>query len=185
MCRTLLHKGKFQMNVKAKSFLSVLLLTLLTVTLASCTQKVNFYFDSNGGSSVESIKTDGKSILWPDAPTKDGFSFAGWYYDNDTFENAFPVNMFHSSMFLNDTTLYAKWEVINYTISYQLNGGELVDNPTVYNIETTTFSLLDPYKAGQTFAGWYDNEGFSGSKVISIQKGTYEDLILYAKWIAN
>jgi len=67
-------------------------------------------FESNGGSSVESI-TQGyeTAVTLPEVPTKDGFGFVGWYFDNYTFENQFTDG---SKMPLNGVTLYAKWETV-------------------------------------------------------------------------
>ena len=75
---------------------------------------------------------------------------------------------------------------ITYDIEYVLNGGKNNDNnPTTYTIETNTLSLYNPTKTfGATFAGWYTNSAFiEESKVTAIEKGTYGDITLYAKWL--
>ena len=55
-------------------------------------------------------------------------------------------------------TVYAIWNPINYTISYNLNGGS-ANNKSSYNIETDTFTLSNPTKTGYTFAGWTGSNG--------------------------
>ena len=64
-------------------------------------------FDSNGGSKVEDQKDllPSDLVSEPNAPTREGYKFDGWYYDNNTFKNKvrFP---FETSK---DLTIYAKW----------------------------------------------------------------------------
>jgi len=64
-------------------------------------------FDSNGGSPVESQTVDfGGKLTKPADPTKEGHTFAGWYIDNETFENTWD---FENDIVTGDMTLYAKW----------------------------------------------------------------------------
>ena len=75
---------------------------------------------------------------------------------------------------------------ITYDVEYVLNGGKNNENnPKSYTIETNTLSLYNPTKTfGATFAGWYTNSAFiEESKVTAIEKGTYGDITLYAKWL--
>lgn len=94
------------------------------------TVKDNFtvQFDTNGGSEVAPVVVEeGSVITAPVSPDKDGYSFDGWYLDNETFEQKFdftsPVN--------DNVTLYAKWVEIG-TASGSYSG---VD---VYNITALT-----------------------------------------------
>jgi|GEM_PF-2591115 len=63
------------------------------------------HFDSNGGSFVKDILyIKGDDIALP-TPTKSGFSFAGWYYDNETF-----LNRCNSVLEISEeVTLFGKW----------------------------------------------------------------------------
>jgi uncharacterized repeat protein (TIGR02543 family) len=64
-------------------------------------------FNSNGGTSVNTITQDFNTPLTqPSNPTRLGYSFLGWYADNNTFNNAYT---FSASMPSESTTLYAKW----------------------------------------------------------------------------
>ena len=81
--------------------------------------------------------------------------------------------------------LYAKWTIIDYTITYNLDGGACSGgscSPTSYNIESATITLPIPTKTGYTFGGWYDNSGLSGTAVTDIQHGSTGNVPLYAKW---
>lgn len=76
-------------------------------------------------------------------------------------------------------------KLINYTITYNLNGGS---NPSgtvsTYTIEKAV-SLPTPTKSGYTFAGWFTSSNFSGSKVTTIAKGSTGNRTFYAKWNAT
>lgn len=69
-------------------------------------------FNSNGGSDVSNIiKEAGESITEPTAPIKAGYTFDGWYIDNNTFENKFTFSTMPEESF----TLYANWTEYLYT----------------------------------------------------------------------
>jgi uncharacterized repeat protein (TIGR02543 family) len=100
-----------------------LVLGLISVLLLSaCTNSVEFTinFDSNGGSEVSSIKTDGKSsITLPNDPIKDGYTFGGWYWDNNTFNRPFTANSLLEEPISSNMTVYAKWtESIDVLIAH-------------------------------------------------------------------
>ena len=85
---------------------------------------------------------------------------------------------------IGDIKLYAKWELINYSITYNTNGGENASiNPISYNIETEIIKLKNPRRSGYIFLGWYKTPDFTDNKIETISCGT-SDLILYAKWCA-
>ena len=109
-------------------------------------------------------------------PTKAGYNFVGWY-DNAEFYNQ-PITVIEQ-MENEHIQLFAKWEKVDYTIEYNLNGGtNHIDNPLVYNIETDTITLLPATKAYYVFDGWYIGD----IKVDTIQKGTIGNQILTAKY---
>lgn len=107
----------------------------------NCKKQLNYknkeytaIFDSNGGSVVDSIKGvfDGL-ISKPANPQKQGFTFAGWYIDNNTFENEFFTlsNGTVAKMPIGGITVYAKWEQVedntfteNQVIYRDLGNGE-------------------------------------------------------------
>ncbi|MBQ2768377.1 MAG: leucine-rich repeat protein [Clostridia bacterium] len=127
-------------------------------------------FNGNGGrlisgKEIQTVKYGGSVT----APTfeRNGYTFNS--YDNTNYTNI-------SESF----TVTANWEIINYTIAYDLNDGVLVDgqNPTSYTVETDTITLYNPRKANCGFLGWYQGN----QKVESIAKGSFVDWNLVAKW---
>ena len=71
------------------------------------------------------------------------------------------------------------WNLLNYSISYNLQGGSVSGNPSTYTIETNTFTLKNPTRTGYTFTGW---TGSSSGKTISVPKGTTGNLSFTANW---
>ena len=99
-------------------------------------------FDSAGGSAIPSITAAyGAALSAPTAPTKDGYTFAGW-------SPAFPA-----TMPLGGATLVAQWTPKNYTVTFDTDGGSAVASITAaYGAALTTPAA--PTKDGYTFAGW-------------------------------
>ena len=94
----------------------------VTVTQQNYNTVHTVIFDSNGGSNVtEQAIYDGSCAYEPEAPTREGYVFDGWYADNE-LTNAYDF----STPVTGDTTLYAKWTRISVSIS--LDGGDYDDN---------------------------------------------------------
>lgn len=132
-------------------------------------------FDTNGGSEVASITQDYDTLITsPENPTRLGYTFNGW-------DKALPT-----SMPAENVTLKATWLKISYTITYETNGGvNHLSNPTQYDVETPSFSLLEPTKLGYTFMGWFEDVNHSGNPIETINASRTEDVVLYAKWSIN
>jgi len=82
-------------------------------------------------------------------------------------------------------TLYPKWKIIDYNITYILNAENATnnkDNKKTYRVNQNV-SLKDPARPGYTFGGWFDNEDLSGEPVTMIKQGSTGDKTFYAKWI--
>ena len=82
-------------------------------------------------------------------------------------------------------TIYVNWTPVNYTITYNLDGGTQTNPKTSYNIETATFTLVNPTKTGYTFAGWTGSNGTTPQTSVSITKGTTGNKTYTANWTAN
>src|SRR5690554_3394964 len=138
-------------------------------------------FDSNGGSPVTAITQDyATTVSKPTDPTKVGYTFAGWYSDSN-LSTAYTF----TTMPAEDIILYAKWNIITYSINYELDGGlNHLSNPSSYTIETNTIILSAPTKERYTFEGWYSDSNFT-NYVSEITIGSIGNLTLYAKWTLN
>jgi len=112
-------------------------------------------------------------------PTKTGYTFSGWYTEN-TFSNIITTVTKGST---GDKSLYAKWTPVDYTITYNLDGGTNdSSNPVKYTIESEGITLANPTKTGYIFDGWYTENTFENKKT-DIYQGSTGDITLYARWV--
>ena len=136
-------------------------------------------FEENGGSTVADITQNyATAVTKPADPTKTGHTFGGWYSDSGcttpyTF-NTMPAT---------DITLYAKWTINQYTISFEENGGSTVADIT-QNYATTVTKPADPTKTGYTFSGWFTDNGTFENE-FTFDTMPLDGITLYAKWTPN
>ena len=163
---------------KAKFLVAILFIGLLAGCGCISQGESSIDFDSNGGTNVEAITQDsGTDVLEPSSPTREGYTFDGWHSDKE-LNTVYTFTVMPSE----NITLYAAWDIINYDISYSLDGGVEGSNPSTYTIETTTITLEEPTKEGYTFLGWYDNAAFTGTPITEIPLGTIGNITIHAKW---
>ncbi|MHC0037605.1 InlB B-repeat-containing protein [Pseudoneobacillus sp. C159] len=139
---------------------------------------VSFHVD--GGSAVPNqLVNHGGNAVEPTPPTKQGHTFAGWYTDN-TFKTVFD---FKNNAITSNTTIYAKWNINQYTVNFDSNGGSPVA-PITANYNTTIAQPPQPTKIGYTFNGWFKETGFITEWNFASDKVT-GNTTLYAKWTIN
>jgi len=163
--------------MKSNKLVVVLFLLFLAVFLVSCnnSQPITIEFDSMGGSEVASITLDGTTVQLPDAPVKAGYTFAGWF-----FEEEFIQQLEEDMAIEGSVRVYAKWVPTQYAINFN-TGSNPIDAIT-YTIESDDITLPQPVeRENYTFLGWYDAPQ-GGSQIQNVAKGTYGDINLYAKW---
>ncbi|CAM4487163.1 putative repeat protein (TIGR02543 family) [Paenibacillus endophyticus] len=136
------------------------------------------HFNVNGGSEIVNKKVaQGELLAEPAAPTKTGSTFAGWYSDIEftmPFEFTTPITA--------ELTLYAKWEINPYKVSFDSSGGADIDAQTVtYGSYASDPGVLE--KEGYAFGGWYRDKGLT--LPFAFTTPITEDTMLYAKWISN
>ena len=139
-------------------------------------------YNNNGGSGCTSkTVTYGSAYGTLCAPTRSGYSFAGWY----TAASGGTKVDANTKMTTTGATIYAHWTANQYSISYTLNEGSVSGNPTTYNTDTNTFTLKNPTRPNYKFTGW-SGTGISGkSTSVSIPKGSSGNRSYTANWISN
>jgi len=93
---------------KRRNLIFLCLLILGVLLIAGCSPKppVMVTFDSQGGSAVDSQMVDHhEKVTKPTAPTKEGYTFGGWYKESECTNDW----NFYSDTVTSDVTLYAKW----------------------------------------------------------------------------
>ena len=99
-------------------------------------------FDTNGGSEIAPITQDyGTKITTPADPTRKGYTFKGW-------DKEIPKTMPAENM-----TVKAQWEINQYTITFDTNGGSKIA-PITQDYGTAITAPADPTRKGYTFKGW-------------------------------
>ena len=112
--------------------------------------KYTVTFDSDGGSEVKSQEvSDGKKATEPDAPTKTGYTFGGWFVKTTEWN-------FLAYTVTENVTLKAKWIANEYTLKFNSNGGnEIADMTVTYDGD---YTLPEPTKENYVFLGWKEGE---------------------------
>ena len=99
-------------------------------------------FDTNGGSEIAPITQDyGTEITAPDNPTRKGYTFKGW-------DKEIPKTMLAENI-----TVKAQWEINQYTITFDTNGGSEIA-PITQDYGTEITAPDNPTRKGYTFKGW-------------------------------
>ena len=148
-------------------------------------------------SNASEYTIESETIVLQDA-SRVGYDFVGWY---DGEQEVTEI----ASGSHGDKTLTAKWQIVEYSVGYVLDGGvNAASNPTSYTVLTLggadgSIALVDPSKKGEilsytsngdgsvevtqnvyTFLGWYKDPSFE-QKVTSLTLDL-GDVTLYAKW---
>ena len=99
-------------------------------------------FDTNGGNEIAPITQDyGTKITAPADPTRKGYTFKGW--DKEIPE----------TMPADNITVKAQWEINQYTITFDTNGGSEI-TPITQDYGTEITAPDNPTRKGYTFKGW-------------------------------
>lgn len=147
----------------------------------------NIVFNANGGKgemTAQSINTDETAPLFPNSFARDGYRFAGWATSADG-EVEYSDGANYTMGAQSEYHLYAVWEAVSYSIVYELNGGTAEDNPDYYTIESQSFTLNVPTRAGYTFAGWTGTDIEEAIQTVTITQGSWGDREFAATWTAN
>ncbi|EGC5434053.1 InlB B-repeat-containing protein [Listeria monocytogenes] len=142
---------------------------------------VNSYqvnFDIDGAVMNEAVVYD-TLLNEPTAPTKQGYTFDGWY-DAETGGNKWDFKTM--KMPANDVTLYAHFTVSSYQVNFDIDGA-VTNEAIVY--DTLLNEPATPTKQGYTFDGWYDAETGGNKWDFKTMKMPANDVTLYAHFTIN
>ena len=152
----------------------------ITLYAKFVTAKYTINFVTNGGSEVDSITQYYNSLVTPPtSPTKEGYTFVGWFTDNESFNNEYTF----TTMPLNGLTLYAKFIPNQYTITFETDGGSVINSIT-QDYQSNVSAPINPTKEGYTFEGWFtDNGTFNSEYVFTTMP--LGGITLYAKFVPS
>jgi len=176
-----------------------LMLVVLGLAFASCKDpnepnKTTYYtisFNANGGSGAvppaQKVQ-DGSSVNLPNEGelSKTNYTFGGWSTKTSGADPVYPAG--YSYMPVDDITLYAKWNINQYTVTYHVNGGSgtVPASQTVNAGSSVTLSNGSGLsRTGYTFGGWNTHSSGAGTNYNAGASYTPTGTIsLYAKWNA-
>jgi uncharacterized repeat protein (TIGR02543 family) len=141
------------------------------------TYRINFY-TNDGVLNATSINYPfGQSLPALEVPTREGYSFQGWFLDESFLQ---PFN--YQRMPSRQLDVFAKWQINTYTLSINNNNGSSMNSTVVTFADQITLPE-DPIKEGYTFVGWYTDESLTNP--YQSQTMPANDLTLFAKWDVN
>ena len=121
--------------------------------------------------------------------TKTGYNFGGWYLNVNGTGTKFTQTDNYTAVDLSSNvesddvivTLYAKWNIKKFTLTYDEKGGSSCTDITDVNYNTAWGTLCAPTKTGYTFEGWKTSDG----TVITKDSKATADITVVAQWSAN
>ncbi len=133
---------------------------------------INVIFDSAGGTFVKPQRIGyGKKVLEPEAPEKAGYTFKGWKSNNQIFD-------FNTAL-TSSITVTADWEINNYQVTFNTNGGNQITAQTISYGNKVTVPAV-PVKEGYFFDNWYVSEACTS--LYNFDNIVTKDITLYANW---
>ena len=133
-------------------------------------RNVTFQYNNGQDNTVKTVQ-DGSAVSKPADPTWEGHHFLGWYTDEDCTK----VYDFSTAVD-RDFTLYGKWTLNQYTVTFDSNSGSDVASQTV-DYGQTASKPENPAKNNYTFGGWY-----LGDEEYRFTEPVTSDITLVAHW---
>ena len=152
----------------------------LTLTLTA-DKLYTVTLDASGGDPIRPIQytVESEAFLLP-TPVRTGYIFLGWTGEGIT-EPQKTMEIPQGST--GDRTYTANWQVIEYTVTLDVSGGDPLD-PITYTVETPVI-LPTPTSTGYTFLGWTGEGETTPQPTVVLPKGTTGDKIYFANWEVN
>ena len=142
--------------------------------------KLEATFDPDNGDPtvtefIDNDKNSKFTELVPE-PTKENYTFAGWYNGNEKFD--------FTTVPTGDVTLTAKWDINKYTVKFVSDHGSFKDQTIEHGKPIDTDKLTIPEVEGYTFDGWYTDNTHYSTKFDFTQPIKHNTTV-YAKWTAK
>ena len=164
-----------------------------TTILPDGSRVIDLYYNRNTynltldkGEGIDSVSGAGNyeygTIVTIDAIVSEDYTWNSWTGTNNTEQKNYTFTM--PAEDVQETANATRNKPIDYSISYDLNGGTLEhENPSIYNVETPSFTLNNPTKTGYEFTGWTGSNGVTPQVTVTVSQGTTGDLNYKANWM--
>lgn len=125
-------------------------------------------FDTSGGTAIASQRLRyGNYVEEPEEPVRQGYEFAGWYYEGHEDETwDFSIGTVGG-----DLTLIARWEPAKVTVKFDAAGGQMPEGKESIQVtyQEVYGELPVPQKEGSRFAGWeYSGEEITADTTVAM-----------------
>ena len=146
------------------------------------------YNNNNGSGCTTKVVTYDNAYGSLCTPTRVGYTFDGWYKDEDNSEEITEDTILTDA---NNQTIYAHWTANKYIITFNKQNGSNGTSSTTATYDKSIADITVPSRAGYTFDGYYTGTNGSGTKYYDIDGNgliiyqTSSNITLYAHWIAN
>ena len=174
--------------------------------------QINVLYAANGGQFVDGNETmqgvaDSDGVMrQPAAPTREGYTFAGWYWVSDLSgltdeqKDLNKVDFSQSVAGKEHVTVFAQWtknqEQNDHAVMYVANGGQFATGETFQQGVTDSDGVMRqpaaPTREGYTFDGWYWHADYSGytdeqkaADKVDFSQPVQSDVNIYAQWTKN
>lgn len=139
-------------------------------------------FDSNGGLCLVrtmSVTYDTEWVGMPE-PAKSNYNFVGWFTAKEGGEQ---VQNGDKVKITENSTLYAHWDAMKYTVTFDAMSGECDVGSKIVAYAETYGELPEPTRFGYNFGGWWDTSACNVNQILpeTVVK-LKADQTLYAKW---
>lgn len=126
---------------------------------------------------MDTVKSAGnESITLPVAPVKTDYEFKGWYLDENVWSEPFTADYFADKATTEDVYVYARYDLIEYTVTFETYGGSAIEPFVGTVIEKEPYTQKD----GCDFEGWYLDSGFN--ERVEFPYIVKNNCTLYANW---
>lgn len=174
--------------------------------------EINVLYAANGGQfadgndTMQGVADSDGMMRQPAEPTRDGYTFAGWYWVSDLSgltdeqKDLNKVDFSQSIAGKDHATIYAQWtknaDQNEIDVLYAANGGQFATGETFQQGATDSDGMMRqpaaPTREGYTFDGWYWHADYSGytdeqkaADKVDFSQPVQSDVNIYAQWTKN
>lgn len=139
-------------------------------------------FKNYGESDLQVKVAENNGAVEPQAPTRTGYTFAGWYSDSECI---YPYNFSSKNVITKDTTIYSYWKDNTQTyheVNIDLNYYGVTPSAYKQTVKAGEAARLiaDPVRGEFTFGGWFTDKALTSAYTAG--SAINADTTLYAKW---
>ena len=131
----------------------------------------------NDDALVSVTVRDGGTVSRPaNTPIRTGHNFVDWYTQATggiAFDFSTPIT--------NDRTIFARWAIQTFNVSFDTLGGSSVDAQVVNWNATSTRPVIDPARQGYSFVGWYTAQ--TGGVEFNFSTPIIQNTTIFARWV--